>query len=134
MKFNSLSVTFHTNQIREAVSFYEKYFGTRITFDSKWYVVIRFDSFGNIPLELSFQDTSVLDRDIFTGGMSINIEVNDVDTCHNEIKNKGAAFFEDITDHEWGDRAFSLKDPIGNIVYVFSERDISDKYKEAAKE
>ncbi len=134
MKFNSLSVTYHTNKVRECVAFYEKYFSTRITFDSEWYVVIRFDSIGITPLELSFQDTSVLNRDIFAGGMSINIEVKDVDACYNEIKDKGIVFFEDVTDHEWGDRAFSIQDPIGNIVYVFSVREISERYKEAVKE
>ena len=40
---------------------------------------------------------------------------------------------EKITDHEWGERAFSLLDPIVNLVYIYSERELHEKYKDAVK-
>ena len=50
------------------------------------------------------------------------------------LKQAGISFIEDIIDHEWGDRAFRIKDPIGNLLYIYSERQIADIYKDAIKE
>lgn len=50
------------------------------------------------------------------------------------LKQAGISFIEDIIDHEWGDRAFRIKDPIGNLLYTYSERQIADIYKDAIKE
>ena len=50
------------------------------------------------------------------------------------LKQAGISFIEDIIDHEWGDRAFRIKDPIGNLLYIYSEREIVDVYKDAIKE
>ena len=50
------------------------------------------------------------------------------------LKQAGISFIEDIMDHEWGDRAFRIKDPIGNLLYTYSERQIADIYKDAIKE
>ncbi len=44
------------------------------------------------------------------------------------LKQTGISFIEDIIDHEWGDRAFRIKDPIGNLLYIYSEREIADIY------
>jgi uncharacterized glyoxalase superfamily protein PhnB len=70
----------------------------------------------------------------FGGGVTLNLLVEDVDACYNQLKLAGRQFAEEITDHEWGDRAFSLYDPIGNLVYIYSERPLHEKYKDAVKE
>ncbi len=49
------------------------------------------------------------------------------------LKQAGISFIEDIIDHEWGDRAFRIKDPIGNYFIFISEREIADIYKDAIK-
>ncbi|MDH8702075.1 hypothetical protein M2138_001429 [Dysgonomonadaceae bacterium PH5-43] len=43
MKFNDLTITFHTNKIKECVDFYSKYFQATLIFDAEWYVSIRFE-------------------------------------------------------------------------------------------
>ncbi len=35
-----------------------------------------------------------------------------------------------LEDHPWGDRGFSVIDPIGNSVYVYSDREPSDEFKQ----
>ncbi|MDR2920928.1 MAG: VOC family protein [Tannerella sp.] len=135
MKIKDLSITFHTNKIKECVDFYGKYFQTKVAFDADWYVMIRLESDNIAPIYLSFQGCNEdMIRDSFTGGMTLNLMTEDVDACYEQLKQTDISFFEDITDHEWGDRAFSVKDPIGNLVYVYSERELHDKYKDAVKE
>ncbi|MDR2084478.1 MAG: VOC family protein [Bacteroidales bacterium] len=132
MKLKDLSITFHTDKIKECIDFYSKYFGATVAFDADWYVMIRLES--DIPLFLSFQGhNGEMNRPQFGGGVTLNLSVEDVDVCYNQLKPLNLSFVEKITDHEWGDRAFSLLDPIGNLVYVYSERPIADKYKDAVK-
>jgi len=136
MKLKDLSITFHTDKIKECVDFYCKYFQAKVSFDADWYVSIRLDS--DSPLFLSFQarnpalDYSTCSQ--FGGGVTLNLLVEDVDTCWEQLQQHGLSFAEEITDHEWGDRAFSLYDPIGNLVYAYSERTLHEKYKNAVKE
>ena len=105
-----------------------------MVFDAGWYVTIRFQNELKPGLLLSFIDPSHSDKRMFTGGMSLNLSVNDVDYEYERFKQAGFSFLEDIEDHDWGDRGFSISDPIGNLVYIYSEREISEKYKEAVRE
>lgn len=135
MNFKDLSITFHTNKVKECIDFYSKYFQATVTFDANWYVTIRLES--DKPLFLSFQARNpALDYSScsqFGGGVSLNLMVEDVDACYEQLKPMAFRFAEEIADHEWGDRAFSLYDPIGNLVYIYSERPLHDKYKDAVK-
>ena len=101
-------------------------------FDADWYVSIQLENDNSTPIYLSFQSCNS-DIPAFTGGITLNMKVADVDACYDELKQTGVSFVEKITDHEWGDRAFSLLDPIGNLVYIYSERELHEKYKDAVK-
>ena len=35
--------------------------------------------------------------------------------------------------HPWGDRGFSVIDPIGNSVYIYSDREPTDEFKQYYK-
>lgn len=134
MKFKDLSITFHTDKIKDCVDFYRKYFQAKVIFDASWYVVISFDTDSATSIILSFQQScSEKSNDIFSGATTLNLLVEEVDACYEKVKLLGPVFVEDITDHEWGDRAFSFQDPIGNLLYIYSERPLHDKYKEAVK-
>jgi len=135
MKISNYSITFHTDKIKECVDFYQKYFQAKVTFDAGWYVSIRLEGNENAPLFLSFQGSyNEEEKASFTGGVTLNLMVEDVDACYNQIKPSGVQFIEEIADHERGDRAFRLYDPIGNVLYVYSERELDEKYKSAVKE
>ena len=135
MKISNYSITFHTDKIKECVDFYQKYFQAKVTFDAGWYVSIRLEGNENAPLFLSFQGSyNEEEKASFTGGVTLNLMVEDVDACYNQIKPSGVQFIEEIADHEWGDRAFRLYDPIENVLYVYSERELDEKYKSAVKE
>jgi uncharacterized glyoxalase superfamily protein PhnB len=135
MKIKDLSITFHTEKIKECVEFYSKYFQAKVTFDAGWYVTVCMESDNAVPIYLSFQSNEEgIDQDVFKGGITLNLMVEDVDSCYGQLKQTELSFVEEISDHEWSDRAFSLYDPIGNLVYVYSERPLHEKYKNAIKE
>ncbi len=135
MKFNDLSVTFHTDKIKECVDFYTKYLGATLSFDAGWYVSVHLQSDANPAMYLSFQSCNTdMKRITFSGGITLNFMVDDVDAFWAQLSQEGLEFVEEIADHEWGDRAFSLYDPIGNLVYIYSERPLHPKYKDAVKE
>ena len=64
----------------------------------------------------------------------MNLNVADVDAEYARLKLSGIAFCDEIADHEWGDRYFSVKDPIGNVLCVYSPREIGPEYQKAVKE
>lgn len=135
MKIKDLSITFHTEKIKECVDFYTRYFGAQLSFDAGWYVSIHLQSNENPYIFLSFQGSNgEMHRNIFAGGVTLNLMVEDVDARWEELRKTDVTFEEEITDHEWGDRAFSLFDPIGNLVYIYSPRPLDEKYKNAVKE
>jgi len=60
----------------------------------------------------------------------LNFKVDDVDTEHARLTNEGLQIAMPLEDHPWGDRGFSVIDPIGNSVYVYSDREPSDEFKQ----
>ena len=133
MKLKDLSVTFHTSKVHECADFYVKYLDAEIIFDAGWYVSVRFRSEGQTGIFLSFQDATHTGRKEADGTTTLNFMVGDVDAEYEKIRKTGIAFEEEITDHTWGDRAFSVPDPIGNVVYIYSERPLGDEWKDAVK-
>jgi uncharacterized glyoxalase superfamily protein PhnB len=137
MKIKDLSITFHTDKIKECVDFYTENFHATVSFDSGWYVSIRLQSDANSHIYLSFQSSLDGNTDVknpFAGGATLNLIVEDVDAWWEQLQGKGLSFIAEIADYEWGDRAFTLHDPIGNVVYVYSSRPFHEKYKDAVKD
>lgn len=130
MEIKDITVTFHTSKVRECADFYARYFGAEVWFDAGWYVGVRLPGCAG---ELSFQDAPLTGRNEACGAATINLKVEDVDGEYGRLKLMGLEFEEQITDHDYGDRAFSVLDPIGNVVYVYADRPVGDKYRDAVK-
>lgn len=133
MKFKDLSITYHTRRITECKEFYQKYFDVKVTFDCEWYVTIQFDSNVNPYIFLSFMAPRAEGDKTSDGGTTLNLMVDDVDSEYQKMKTTGIKIVDDIADHEWGDRSFTVTDPIGNVLYIYSMREMSDEYKNAIK-
>lgn len=134
MKFKDLSITFHTHRIGECKEFYSRYFDVRITFDCEWYVTINFQSAVNPYIFLSFMVPQNGGPSFAGEGTTLNLMVDDVDEEYEKLMSKGVDILEPIADHPWGDRSFTITDPIGNILYIWSERPMSEVYRNAVKE
>lgn len=131
MLFKDLSVTFHTKRVKECKEFYEKYFDVKTTFDCGWYVTIHFQSNINPYIFLSFMEPQENDTKLLEGGLTLNLMVDDIDAEYEKMKKTDIFIKDDIEDHEWGDRSFTVTDPLGNVLYIYSPREITEQYKDA---
>ncbi|MGB5750582.1 MAG: hypothetical protein WBM69_26675 [Desulfobacterales bacterium] len=70
----------------------------------------------------------------FSGtGIMLNFKVDDVDSEHTRLMETGLQAAMPLEDPPWVDRGFSVVDPIGNSVYIYSDREPSDKFKQCFK-
>ena len=126
----NMSVCFKTHKVDECKEFYQKYFNGKITFDCGWYVsVALFES----EYILNFMQPQGGEA-LFNGsGITINISLEDVDAQHDRLESLGLKAVEPLADHPWGDRGFSVNDPIGNSVYLYTDIEPTDEFKQYFK-
>ena len=130
MKTNSLSTCFCTDDVDSCREFYEHYFSAKAIFDCGWYVNLRIGGNGHTIQFIQPQEN----MPTFCGaGVMLNFEVDDVDAEHTRLTEAGLQTAMPLEDHPWGDRGFSVIDPIGNSVYIYSDREPSDEFKQYYK-
>jgi len=126
MNVTELSTCFITNKVDTCREFYQRHFSAQAVFDCGWYVNLRLG--GDGP-SIQFMEPQG-DMTIFSGsGIMLNFNVNDVDSEYTRLMEAGLQAAMPLEDHPWGDRAFSIIDPIGNSVYIYSDREPSDEFK-----
>jgi len=130
MKTDELSTCFLTKEVDACRGFYEKYFSAKVFYDCGWYVNLRIN--GNGP-SLQFMKPHN-EMPTFGGtGVMLNFKVANVDQEHERLTKMGLKPVMPLEDHPWGDRGFSLMDPIGNSVYIYSDREPSSDEKKFYK-
>ncbi len=130
MKTNELSTCFCTHDIKTCREFYQRHFAAKVTFDCGWYVNL---SIGGDGPSIQFMQPQG-DMPPFSGtGVVLNFKVDDVDVEHARLMEAGLQIGMPLEEHPWGDRGFSIPDPIGNSVYIYSEREPSDEFKQYYK-
>ncbi len=127
MKTKDLSTCFCTAEVESCREFYIKHFAAKAVFDCGWYVSLKIDKNGP---EISFIQPQE-GMPIFGGkGVMLNFNVDDVDEEYTRLTKAGLEVAMPLEDHPWGDRGFSVVDPIGNSVYIYSEREPSEEFKQ----
>ncbi len=125
MKTNELSTCFCTNDVDACREFYKQYFLAETIFDCGWYVNLRIDGDGPTIQFMQPQEN----MPTFGGvGVMLNFKVDDVDIEHTRLTDAGLQIAMPLENHPWGDRGFSVIDPIGNTVYIYSDREPSDDF------
>jgi uncharacterized glyoxalase superfamily protein PhnB len=102
-----------------AKDFYIRHLAAKVIFDAGWYISLR----------LGGRDGPEL-----PGSLSLYVEVDDVDAVHDQVRGTGAVLEGPPSDKPWGDRSFTLTDPHGVRVYVFSPRPMSPEFAPYVKE
>ena len=105
-----------TEKIKESKSFYSEYLGFGVTFENEFYLLMHTPDkqselsflLPNHPTQHPFFHSPYAGK-----GMYLTIEVEDVDTIYEELKNKGVEIKIAIRDEPWGDRHFAIEDPNG---------------------
>lgn len=120
METQELSTCFCTNKVEECKAFYIRHFGAQVVFDCGWYVNLRIGQGG---ASIQFMQPQG-EMPVFQGtGVILNFLVGDVDAEYSRLTGEGLVVGMPLEDHPWGDRGFSVSDPLGNSVYVYSERE-----------
>jgi len=105
-----------TEKITESKTFYTEILNFGVTFENEFYLLMHTP---NRQAELSFllpnhPTQQPLFHKPFSGqGMYLTIEVDDVDTLYQTIKEKGVEIAVELRDEPWGDRHFAIVDPNG---------------------
>lgn len=127
MKTNQLSTCFCTTEVDACREFYKKYFDAKPIFDCGWYVTLKINQNGP---EISFIQPQE-GMSAFGGtGVMLNFNVDDVDKEYKRLIGDTLTVAMLLEDHSWGDRGFSVIDPLGNSVYIYSDREPSDEFKQ----
>lgn len=131
MKANNLSSCIVTNNIDESRNFYIKNFNAKITFDCGWYINMEF---GNSTAKLQFMSPQQQEQAICNGsGLMYNFDVDDVDTEYERLIQLGNKPAMPLEDHPWGDRGFAILDPNGIMLYIYSNKEPSEEFKQFFK-
>ncbi len=126
MKTLELSTCFSTNKVDACRDFYQNHFAAKITFDCGWYVNM---NMGGDGPSIQFMEPQS-DLPHFAGaGVVLNFKVDDVDTEYHRLMDAGLEVIMPLENHPWGDRGFSVSDPIGNSIYIYSDREPTEEYK-----
>lgn len=113
MKLNAGIIT---SKLAETKAFYTDILGFGVTFENEFYLLMHTPGHTS---EFSFllpnhPSQQPLFQPAFAGqGVYLTIEVDDVDSLYEEIKNKGVEIKIAIRDEPWGDRHFAIQDPNG---------------------
>ncbi len=113
MKLNAGIIT---TKLAESKVFYQKHLGFGVTFENEFYLLMHSPD-GTPALSFLLPDhpsqQPVFQKAFAGQGMYLTIEVDDVDSIYNRIKEQGVPITIDIRDEPWGDRHFAIKDPNG---------------------
>jgi uncharacterized glyoxalase superfamily protein PhnB len=124
----TLSPAFTTNQVAETRDFYVKHFGAQVTFDCGWYINLEFGDKANT---LQFMAPQQPEHQLSSGaGIIYNFAVADVDAEYTRLTEAGLKVIVPLEDHPWGDRGFAVPDPNGISLYIYSEREPSEEFKQ----
>lgn len=126
MYANQLSTCFCTEQVDECRMFYTRYFDAKRVFDCGWYLTLQFSG----GAEVSFIEPQEGMTPFQGAGVMLNFKVEDVDSEAAKLGELGLDVVMPLEDHPWGDRGFSVADPIGNMVYIYSDREPAEEFKQ----
>ncbi len=131
MKTTNLSAAFTTDKVEEARDFYVKHLGAKVTFDCGWYVNLEFDQ---PTCSLQFMSPQEAHHKLSdSAGLIYNFCVEDVDREYERLTGEGLQAVMPLEDHPWGDRGFAIVDPLGISLYLYSEREPSEEFKQYYK-
>ncbi len=131
MKVKELSSCFCTTDVDACRDFYQRYFAAKVVFDCGWYINLRLGGDGPHLEFMRPQD----DKPIFKGaGVMLNLKVDDVDGEYKRLRAAGLQTAMALEDHPWGDRGFSIIDPLGNSLYIYSDRPPTEEFKQYYRE
>lgn len=129
---NSLSPCIVTAKVAESRDFYVKHFKANVTFDCGWYINMQI---GEKTSELQFMAPREPGPPACNpAGLTYNFSVDNVDAEYDRLTAAGLTPVIPLEDHPWGDRGFAILDPNGVTLYIYSDCEPSDEFKQYYKD
>ncbi|MET0734885.1 MAG: VOC family protein [Microbacterium sp.] len=101
-----------TEDVAAAASFYRELVGFETTFESDWYVSLRLGDHELALLAAGHETIPGGFRRPVSGGLLLNLEVDDVDAVHERIvAAQGVTLAQELRDEEFGQRHFIVEAP-----------------------
>ena len=128
---NAISPCIITDKVEESREFYVRHFDAKAIFDCGWYVNLQF---GKDSSSIQFMSPQQPDQPKCNcAGLMYNFAVNDVDQEYKKLTDAGLEPIMPLEDHPWGDRGFAIQDPNGITLYIYSEREPNEEFKQYYK-
>ena len=121
-----------TDKIAASRDFYTNHFDFDVVFESDWYVSLKSRYSPVYELALLNYHHSSLPEDYRqpARGVLINVEVDDVDEIHAQLKEHGLPMILEPKSEEWGQRHFITRDPNGILIDVIQNIEPTGIYAE----
>lgn len=104
-----------TTQLAEVKTFYTRHFGFRATLDIPEYLALVSED-GSV--ELGFMPPEQGAPRFGGAGLTICLQVASADAEHARLAPQGLRITRPLQDNPWGDRSFTVEDPVGISLYV----------------
>lgn len=127
MNIKELSTCFYTQYTDICYEFYTKYFAAHVLFNCGWYLNLKLGENGP---SIQFMQPQGNMPTFGGAGVMLNFRVDDVDAEHDRLRDAGLKTILPLEDHPWGDRGFAVADPIGNTLYIYSDREPSEEFRQ----
>lgn len=132
MQFDNLVPLIATPDLSKVKSFYRKHFDFRVTFEHDTYLGLKANGGGDA--ELGFMAPEPGQPSYGGTGMTLCMRVEDVDAEHDRLTGAGLQVGMPLSDYPWGDRAFTVSDPVGVSLYIHKPIPPSAEFAKSIKE
>lgn len=126
-RFHTASPAIATPHVDAARAFYTRHFDAHLVFDCGWFISLEFGD----RLSLQFMQPQPGQPACNPEGLTYNFRVEDVDAEYARLSQSGLSPHAAPEDHPWGDRGFSLSDPSGVLLYIYSDRAPAEEFRAA---
>ncbi|MGV3490954.1 MAG: VOC family protein [Devosia sp.] len=109
-----------TDKMEECRDFWAKHLGFKVIFGNEWFVYMQADG-ASIAFMLPTHPSYPPGPEAYTAGTSMELEVADAAAALEEVRATGIEPDYPLTDEEFGQRRFSLRDPAGLWINVVQQ-------------
>ena len=129
MKIKAIVPVVTTPKLAETREYYTRHFGFEVAFDTDHYLGLRAGPRGSAEIGFMLPDA---DARAFEGsGVTLGLEVEDVDREHARLRAAGLAIVQEPRDNPWGDRSMLVVDPNGVTVYLSHRIAVAPEFRSA---
>ncbi|MEU3076967.1 VOC family protein [Streptomyces laurentii] len=120
MKITSTAVSLNVEDVPASSAFLVEHFGFREEMAADGFASLTRDDAGvNVVfLRRGLESLPADQRDAHAAGLILAFVVDDLEGELARLKSEGVAITMPLTDEEWGERAFQVRDPNGVIVQL----------------